>query len=133
LKVDKHNASLILVGAVIVLFFAFIIVAGFFAPDAGTGGITDPEAKAMVDSMSRMLWWMTVATIVLPIMMILIIIAAYLFVTEDRPSWFLPAAPSDKVKEATTPADVLDLRYARGEISRDQYMAMKADMKSIRA
>jgi hypothetical protein len=46
LKVDKHNASLILVGAVIVLFFAFIIVAGFFAPDAGTGGITDPEAKA---------------------------------------------------------------------------------------
>jgi uncharacterized membrane protein len=133
LKVNKHNASLILVGAVIVLFFVFIVVAGFFAPDAGTDQITDPEARAMVDSMSRMLWWMTVATIVLPIMMILVVIAAYLFITEDRSSWLLPAAPSDKVKEATTPADVLDLRYARGEITRDQYMAMKTDMKGVRA
>jgi uncharacterized membrane protein len=133
LKVNKHNASLILVGAVVVLFFAFIVVAGFFAPDAGTEQITDPQAKAMVDSMAAMLWWMTVATVVLPIMMILVVIAAYLFITEDRPSWFIRAAPSEKVKEATDPADILDLRYARGEITRDQYMAMRTDMKGARA
>ncbi len=133
MKVNKHNASLILVGAVIVVFFAFIIVAGFLAPNAGTESITDPEARAMLNSMAAMLWWMTVATVVLPIMMILIIIAAYLFITEDRPSWLLPAAPSDKVKEATTPADILDLRYARGEITRDQYMAMKTDMRGAKA
>jgi uncharacterized membrane protein len=133
LKVNKHNASLMLVGAVIVVFFAFIVVAGFFAPDADTAQIQDPEARAMLDSMAAMLWWMTVATIVLPIMMILVVIAAYLFITEDRPSWLLPAAPSEKVKEATTPADILDLRYARGEITRDQYMAMKADMKAVKA
>jgi uncharacterized membrane protein len=132
-KVNKHNASLMLVGAVIVVFFAFIVVAGFFAPDADTAQIQDPEARAMLDSMAAMLWWMTVATIVLPIMMILVVIAAYLFITEDRPSWLLPAAPSEKVKEATTPADILDLRYARGEITRDQYMAMKADMKAVKA
>lgn len=133
MKVNKHNASLILVASVIVLFFVFIVVAGFFAPDAGTNAISDPQAKAMADSMARMLWWMTVATIVLPIMLILVVIAAYLFITEDRPSWLIPAAPSEKVKEATTPADILDLRYARGEITRDQYMAMKADMRVAKA
>jgi uncharacterized membrane protein len=133
MRINKHNASIFLVGAVIVLFFVFIIVAGFFTPDAGASGITDPEARRIVESMADMLWWMTVATVVLPIMMLLIIIAAYLFITEDRPSWLIPAAPSAKVKEATSPEDILDLRYARGEITRDQYMAMKADMNGTKA
>ena len=133
MKVNKHNASIFLIGAVIVLFFVFIVVAGFFPPDAGTENISDPQAQAMVESMSKLLWWMTVATVVLPIMMLRIVIAAYLFVTEDRPTWFIQAAPTEKVKEATSPADILDLRYARGEITRDQYMAMKTDMKGIRA
>ena len=95
--------------------------------------ITEPQAKAIADSMAKMVWWMTVAAIVLPIMLVLIVIAAYLFITQDRPSWFLQARPSEKVKEAVTPSDVLDLRYARGEITRDQYMAMKTDMKGAKA
>lgn len=133
MRVNKHNASMFLVAAVIVLFIGFIVVAAVFPPSAKTEQIADPDARAMLESMAKMLWWMTVATVVLPIMMILIVIAAYLFITEDRASWFIPAAPSEKVKEATTPADILDLRYARGEITRDQYMAMKTDMRGMRA
>jgi uncharacterized membrane protein len=33
------------------------------------------------------------------------------------------------VLEPSNPSDVLDLRYARGEISHDQYMSMKTNMK----
>ncbi|MBI0583266.1 MAG: hypothetical protein ISF22_03460 [Methanomassiliicoccus sp.] len=138
MKLDKHNASLILVGVIVTLFFVFIIVAGFFAPDDATAGIEDSEAKALAESLAAMVWWMTVAVIILPIMMVLIVLAAYLFITEDRASRFLPARPepapvqAEKVKEATTPYDVLDLRYARGEITRDQYVSMKADMKILK-
>lgn len=133
MAINKHKASMMLVGAVVFLFFLFIVVAGFFAPDPKTDQIAEPQAKAIADSMAKMVWWMTVAAIVLPIMLVLIVIAAYLFITQDRPSWFLQARPSEKVKEATTPSDVLDLRYARGEITRDQYMAMKTDMKGTKA
>jgi uncharacterized membrane protein len=64
------------------------------------------------------------------------VVAAYLFITEDRASRLLPARqdtkPVEKVKEAIDPNDALDLRYARGELTRDQYMAMKADMRIYR-
>jgi uncharacterized membrane protein len=131
MRIDKHNASLILAGVVVVLFSVFIVVAGFLYPGANTDTIVNEDARALAESMSRMIWWMTVAVIILPIMLVVIVVAAYLFITEDRVSRTRPSRAdknAEKVKEATDPHDALDLRYARGELSRDQYMAMKADM-----
>jgi uncharacterized membrane protein (DUF485 family) len=154
---DRKNVSMIITGVVLCLFVMFIVLAAFIRPDAGTGDIADPQVKAIADSMAQMMWWMTVALITLPIMLLLIAIAAYLFITGSNPS---PAKPSASLSSSATPAgpapflskqsifggkpaaaktadpsapgDVLDLRYARGEITRDQYMAMKQDMKTPR-
>jgi uncharacterized membrane protein len=140
----KHNASLIITGVVICLFVMFIFLAAFVHPDAETKNIVDPQAKQIAESMAQMIWWITVAMIILPVMLVLIIIAGWLFITAKRTeapkvATLAPAAPKStffgkpvaatKVSEASTPHDVLDLRYARGEITRDQYMAIKADMK----
>jgi uncharacterized membrane protein len=145
----KHNASLIITGVVIALFVVFIVLAAFVHPDAETTGITDPQMKQVAESMAQMTWWVTLALVMLPIMLILIVIAGYLFIsaakltavgsTPNTPSpapsksgLFGNKVTSSKVNEANTPTDVLDLRYARGEITRDQYMAMKTDMRSSR-
>jgi di/tricarboxylate transporter len=138
----KHNASLIITGVVICLFVMFIVLAAFIRPSVDTGDLTGAE-KTMVLNMAQMVWWMTIALIVLPIMLILILIAAYMFITADRTKEPKPApAPAaqkstffgksvsgTKVAEASSPNDALDLRYAKGELTRDQYMAIKADMK----
>jgi uncharacterized membrane protein len=127
---------MILAGVVVALFFVFIVVAGFLYPGANTDAIVNEDARDLAESMARMMWWMTVAIIILPIILLLIVVAAYLFITEDRASRLLPAhhdaKPVEKVKEAIDPNDALDLRYARGELTRDQYMAMKADMRIYR-
>ena len=143
---DTHNVSLIISGMVICLFVVFIVLAVFIDPNAETQNLPD-EMKPYAESMARMTWWMTVALVMLPIMLILIVIAGYLFIsaaklTSSNPTPVPPAGPkpglfgnkttSVKTKEASTTPDVLDLRYARGEITRDQYMAMKTDMKSNR-
>jgi uncharacterized membrane protein len=123
----------------------FIVLAAFIHPDAETKNIADPQLKQVAESMAQMTWWVTVALIVLPVMLVLIVIAGYLFITASKAETPKPAAPAvapaktglfgakpaapAKVNEASSPYDVLDLRYARGEITRDQYMAMKADMK----
>jgi hypothetical protein len=140
----KHNASLIITGVVICLFVMFIVLAAFIHPSAETQNITDPQVKQIAESMAQMTWWLTVAVIILPIMLVLIIIAGWLFITADKseaPKSATPAPAASKstffgksvsgakVAEASSPHDVLDLRYARGEITRDQYMAIKADMK----
>ena len=103
--------------------------------------------KQIAESMAQMTWWLTVAVIILPIMLILIIIAGYMFITATKaevtkPATIAPPTPAGqkssffgksvsgtKVAEASNPYEVLDLRYARGELTRDQYMAIKADMK----
>ncbi len=142
----KHNASLIITGVVVCLFVMFIVLAAFIHPDAETSKITDPAARELADSMAQMIWWMTVALIVLPIMLVLIIIAAYMFITAEKANTLKPApvpaaqkstffgksVSGAKVADATSPTDALDLRYAKGELTRDQYMAMKADMKAQR-
>lgn len=143
----KHNASLIITGVVICLFVMFIVLAAFIHPDAETKNITDPQVKQIAESMAQMTWWLTVAVIILPIMLILIIIAGYMFITATKaevtkPATIAPPTPAGqkssffgksvsgtKVAEASNPYEVLDLRYARGELTRDQYMAIKADMK----
>lgn len=145
----KYNTSLIITGMVIALFAIFIVLAVFFDPVVDTSKFEDPEVAKIVDSLGQMVWWTTVALVMLPIMLILIVIAGYLFISAAKLTAAPPAttpialAPAKKgflgtkpapvkagVNEASTPYDILDLRYARGEITRDQYLAMKADMKS---
>jgi heme/copper-type cytochrome/quinol oxidase subunit 2 len=146
----KHNASLIITGVVICLFVMFIVLAAFIRPNAYTDDINEPQLKVIAESMAQMIWWMTVALIVLPIMLVLILIAAYMFITANKteapkPEKLVASAPAaqkstffgksasgTKLAEASSPNDVLDLRYARGELTRDQYMAIKADMKTQR-
>jgi NADH:ubiquinone oxidoreductase subunit 5 (subunit L)/multisubunit Na+/H+ antiporter MnhA subunit len=142
----KHNVSLIITGMVICLFVVFIVLAIFLKPYYGeTQDIADPQMRQLAESMAQTTWWMTVALVMLPIMLILIVIAGYLFISAAKltapapviapvaapakPGLFGSKPATGKVNEASAPTDVLDLRYARGEITRDQYMAMKADMK----
>ena len=145
MNIDRRGLSLLLTGVAFVLFIMFVLLAGFFSPDPHTSDIQDEQVRELATSMAQMTWWMTVALVTLPVMMLLICIAVYLFVTQDKPSLLaktqetvkntiLHAKPQAhpqavKVLEPSNPSDVLDLRYARGEISHDQYMSMKTNMK----
>ncbi len=145
MKVDRRGLSLILTGAAFLLFLMFIVLAGFFHPDAETGGIENAEVRAIAESMAQMMWWMSVALMTVPVLMLLILIAVYLFMTQDRKGLvaraqekvekglFRSRSPPVKVLEASSASDMLDLRYAKGELTHDQYMAMKTDMRAGKA
>jgi uncharacterized membrane protein len=144
MNIDRRGLSLILTGVAFIVFLMFIILAGYFHPDAETAGIENAEARAIAESMAQMTWWMSVALVTLPVLMLLILIAVYLFMTQDKQgfisktqekfksSLFGGHAQPMKVLEPSNATDLLDLRYARGEISQDQYMAMKNNMKAGR-
>lgn len=40
--------------------------------------------------------------------------------------------PGNKVADVVNPSDALDLRYARGEITRDKYLEMQRDLKKVK-
>ncbi len=86
MNIDRRGLSLILTGVAFVLFIMFIILAGFITPDPHTSDIQDEQVRQIATSMAQMTWWMTVALFTLPVMMLLICIAVYLFVTQDKPS-----------------------------------------------
>lgn len=163
--VDKKAAFWITTTLLVCLFAVFVMLAVFITPDMDGGEFESKDVELVVENMRQMVWWMTVGLVVLPIMLLLLSVAVYLFITSDgmksktgltpepsasnlpassstsssRPSLLgspkpSPGAPpsSSKLAEATNPGDVLDLRYARGEITRDKYMEMKKDIKTPR-
>ncbi len=56
----------------------------------------------------------------------IIFLVLYLFMREGG----YRAASSTTVAGKRTPAEILDERYARGEVTREQYLQMKEDMKN---
>lgn len=55
-----------------------------------------------------------------------IFLIMYLLIREDKR--FAPSKASAEVRAGNTSIDILDERYAKGEISREQYMQMKEDI-----
>ncbi|WP_019176623.1 SHOCT domain-containing protein [Methanomassiliicoccus luminyensis] len=143
---DRKTAFWIVTTLIVALFVVFVLLAAVIKPDTGVPDtITNPELKSTLESLRQAVWWTTIAMYMLPIMMMLIMLAMYLFIT-GNPAGIPPKAtaptlkkgglsgiiPHGKSKKAAEPAgtsDVLDLRYARGEITREQYLAMKEDLK----
>jgi hypothetical protein len=74
MRIDKHNARSILAGVVVILFF--VVVAGFLDPGTDTGAIVNEDTRVLAESRARMVWWMTIAVIILLVMLVLIVTAA---------------------------------------------------------
>lgn len=72
------------------------------------------------------------------IIMIIVLIAIALFiiwVVDERNeplrpiTYYVPPAPESRLNSAKDVSGILDERYARGEISRDEYLRIKTDLK----
>jgi hypothetical protein len=74
MRIDKHNARSILAGVVVILFF--VVVAGFLDPGTDTGAIENEDTRVLAESRAWMVWWMTIAVIILLVMLVLIVTAA---------------------------------------------------------
>jgi uncharacterized membrane protein len=142
---DRKTAFWIVVTLIVALFFVFVLMAVFVKPDMGVSDIVREDIRLELEALREAVWWTTLASFMLPIMMMLIALAIYLFITGNPAGAPVkaaaPAAPKKgglfgmvpgvkpKKAEPASTFDVLDLRYARGEITREQYLAMKEDLK----
>jgi hypothetical protein len=146
--VDRKSAFWILSTLIVCLFVVFIMLVAFIRPDIDTTGITEPGTKAMVENLGHMVWWMTIALTVLPIILLLIAVDVYFYITapkhienaiakanaSNQPATISIKRPGTEFKpgEHLSPQEVLDGRYARGELTRDQYSSMKKDIQATR-
>ena len=105
-----------------------------------------------VQDLNNMVWWMTVSFIMLPIMLLLLFLALFFLFTakDDRTpkaastgaSFMSPqeSKPFDSKSQLSSgqgdqkidPSDALDLRYARGEVTREQYVELQKELKKAR-
>lgn len=135
---DRKAAFWVVVTVIACLFALFLFLAAIIKPTVDVTGLTSSEAT-LVKNMTQMMWWMTVALVMLPIMLLLITVAVWLFVTDKQEQTHdqvvINAANGTKTvipAEHQSAAEVLDVRYARGEITRDQYTQMKKDVRTIK-
>ncbi len=153
---DRKAAFWVTSTLLVCMFVIFIILAVLVTPkpaldhgDIVAGSDTEYLVDAIQD-LNNMVWWMTVSFIMLPIMLLLLFLALFfLFTSKDdcgptgasflgpryevRPA--SDAKPQPAVGQAAPqidPSDALDLRYARGEVTREQYAELQKDLKKAR-
>jgi|GEM_PF-1398147 len=154
--IDRKAAFWITTTLLVCLFAIFILLAVFITPKMDLDGV-DPTLTPVLESMGQMVWWMTVGLIMMPIMLLILALSIYFLFTSNNevgpnkgaivgPNFFetkeakeskdlkqaKPFTPGNKVAEVTNPSDALDLRYARGEITRDKYLEMQRDLKKVK-
>ncbi len=99
----------------------FVVLALFTQPEATYNPSLNETQNLMAHS-ERMAWWATVSLVMLPVIMLLIILAVYLFLSK--------AEHEEHVGQAHLSAlDVLNERYAKGELNQEQYEAMRKELK----
>ncbi len=159
---DRKAAFWVTSTLLVCMFVIFVILAVLVTPeprldysDIAPGSDTEYLVDVVQD-LNNMVWWMTVGFIMLPIMLLLLFLAIYfLFTAKDDGRPNAAAAPSISpgtkdaggkdskgASEARTsagsktetldPSDALDLRYARGEVTREQYLDMQRELKKAR-
>jgi len=155
--IDKKSAFWVTSTLLVCTFVIFVILAFLVTPTLDISGI-DPNIIPLLENLNQLVWWMTVGLVMLPIVLLLLALAIYfLFTTEDEAMPRTTATPvsnnaieskeanefadadcseapsnGDKVTDAKNSSEALDLRYARGEISRDKYMEMQRDLKKAK-
>ena len=159
---DRKAAFWVTSTLLVCMVVMFIILAVLVTPepsldynDVAPGSDNEYLVDAVRD-LSNMVWWMTVSFIMLPIMLLLLFLAIYfLFTAKDAgqpkaaaTTSIFPGTkdagtkdakvveegrtPATNKTEALDPSDALDLRYARGEVTREQYLDMQRELKKAR-
>lgn len=154
---DRKAAFWVTSTLLVCMFVIFAILAVLVTPkpnldngDIASGSDTEYLVD-LVQDLNNMVWWITVAFIMLPIMLLLLFLAIFfLFTSGDAQkttaatgtSFLGPREAKDATgpkpqpaggkPDAIDPSDALDLRYARGEVTREQYMDMQRELKKAR-
>jgi len=142
---DRKTAFWVVTWMAVMLFVVMILLAVYMTPTGldknlpPENTLDDNELLLIneIKNLRQMVWWTTIAMVMLPIIMLLMMLAIYLFLTANPAqavSTYSSASQRGlfgKTKASRTLVDdtsVLDERYARGEITREQYLSMKADL-----
>ena len=77
-------------------------------------------------------WW--IFPIIVPLVMVIVVVAMLYFVFGRggfRPPWWNDSdRPSSHSKDSETAIEVLKKRYAKGELTREEFEQMKKDLQS---
>ena len=160
---DRKAAFWVTSTLFICMFAIFIILTLLVTPrpllDHGdmNDGTNNEYLVELAQDLSNMVWWITVGFVMLPIMLLLLILAIFLYFTSQgegqhgaesmvknvenaptigvRPPGDASKAdskPATDKQQSIDPKDALELRYARGEVTREQYLDMQRELKNAR-
>ena len=156
---DRKAAFWVTSTLLVCMFAIFIILAVMVTPQPALDTSDIPAGsdikylENVVQDLNNMVWWMTVSFIMLPIMLLLLFLALFFLFTskDDRSSKAASTSvsflgPREEAKSSDSksqtsgnhanhpidPSDALDLRYARGEVTREQYLELQKELKKAR-
>lgn len=158
---DRKAAFWVTSTLLVCSFVIFVILAVLVTPEPSldykdiTPGSDNEYLVDAIQDLNNMVWWMTVSFIMLPIMLLLLFLAIFFLFTSKEEGVPKPSAsagvsflgpreeakPAPEVKEQPSgdhsnqqvdPSDALDLRYARGEVTREQYLELQKELKKAR-
>ena len=126
---DRKTTLWVVIGLVIAIVAIVLIAAAFFAPSANF----EFDGHHM-NIGENWVWWMALMMIVGVLIVVLIVIAFLYALRPSAPSgpYYPPPSPpaydqsAERKREAL---EVLGQRYARGEITTEEYLRMKDDMR----
>jgi putative membrane protein len=85
--------------------------------------------------MHEYFWWspMCVFPMIIPIVLVVALIFCLYFMFGRggcRLPWQHPGTPQDTGRETESPLDILKRRYAKGELTKDEYEQIKRELES---
>ncbi len=113
---------LIILGLVAIVAVIVLVIA--IHPGSGTTGYNNGSGWDMMGDWGG-LWWM----MLIPVFFFLLLLVILIYLVMSPRS--LATSPSNNLYSGIppgSPAEILDGRYSRGEINREQYLKMKDDI-----
>ena len=119
---DKKAAAFTLVMIILIGMMALFVILALFTEPEATYNPSLNETQNLMAHSERMAWWATIGLVMLPVIMLLIVLAVFLFLSREDEKEHSDHAHLNAL-------DVLNERFVRGELNKEQYESMRSELK----